>query len=142
MRIALLLALVAGSAHADLYRWVDPASGSVKFSSLPPSDPRVEPGVVRYNAPALPPKPVAVAPAASGPTAELESKWRTLLTELIGSLKRGDLAKGSDDLRQHLQAYEAVRSQLDRLDPAGAARRAAEAAVLVERLKQGATAAR
>ncbi len=38
MRIAALMAalLWATSAAADLYRWVDPETGSVKFSSYPP----------------------------------------------------------------------------------------------------------
>jgi hypothetical protein len=40
MRIAVALCLIllfrAGPAAADLYRWVDPESGSVKFSSYPP----------------------------------------------------------------------------------------------------------
>ena len=38
MRFALAVALLAwaGAAAADLYRWVDPDSGSVKFSSYPP----------------------------------------------------------------------------------------------------------
>ena len=38
MRSILLLAMLgwAGAAAADLYRWVDPESGSVKLSSYPP----------------------------------------------------------------------------------------------------------
>ena len=38
MRLALflLLAAIAIPAGADLYRWVDPDTGSVKFSSYPP----------------------------------------------------------------------------------------------------------
>ena len=38
MRLAVALAVMiwAGAAAADLYRWVDPESGSVKFSSYPP----------------------------------------------------------------------------------------------------------
>ncbi|OFZ87230.1 MAG: hypothetical protein A2W21_01775 [Betaproteobacteria bacterium RBG_16_66_20] len=40
MRIAFALLTVclfqAGPAAADLYRWVDPETGSVKFSSYPP----------------------------------------------------------------------------------------------------------
>jgi len=42
MRLALIIAtlfwtaLHSGTAAADLYRWVDPESGSVKFSSYPP----------------------------------------------------------------------------------------------------------
>jgi hypothetical protein len=34
--LLLLSLLFSGAAMADLYRWVDPQSGSVKFSSLPP----------------------------------------------------------------------------------------------------------
>jgi len=60
MRWILLAALAAPlPAHADLYRWVDPQSGSVKFSSVPPDwygdplregiAPRVE--VLRYRGP-------------------------------------------------------------------------------------------
>ena len=33
---AMLLCLWANPAAADLYRWVDPETGSVKFSSYPP----------------------------------------------------------------------------------------------------------
>ena len=37
LRVLLLAALLASqSAHADLYRWIDPASGSVKLSNVPP----------------------------------------------------------------------------------------------------------
>jgi len=42
MKLAIAFALLAwaaqfsGSAAADLYRWVDPETGSVKFSSYPP----------------------------------------------------------------------------------------------------------
>ena len=35
-KLAYCLLLAALPAHADLYRWVDPQSGSVKFSNLPP----------------------------------------------------------------------------------------------------------
>jgi len=34
--ICMMLLFRAGPAAADLYRWVDPESGSVKFSSYPP----------------------------------------------------------------------------------------------------------
>ena len=37
LRFLLLTCLFFGEvAHADLYRWVDPETGSVKFSSYPP----------------------------------------------------------------------------------------------------------
>jgi hypothetical protein len=36
-----------------------------------------------------------------------------------------------------MEAYEAVRAELDRLDPAGAARRRNESTSVLERLRQG-----
>ena len=38
MRLAVLIAILLCSGHAaaDLYRWVDPETGSVKYSSYPP----------------------------------------------------------------------------------------------------------
>ena len=139
MRFAWLMLAVVLPAHADLYRWVDPATGSVKFSSLPPTD-GSEADVVRYKEPAplpkpgapLPPKPAVAAPASS---AELEGRWRGLLTQLMG-LTPQDFTNGGTALRQQLEAYEAVRSELDRLDPGGASRRAAEATSMIERLRQ------
>lgn len=128
-------------AHADLYRWVDPDSGSVKLSSLPPSDPHIQAELVRYNAPPVPKAtPSASKPAAGAAAAldELQSRWNSLLTLLTG-LTPEDFKKGSDGLRQHLEAYEAVRVELDRLDPGGAARRQAQITTLLERLKQGLT---
>jgi hypothetical protein len=139
MRPIWLILLFPLSAHADLYRWIDPASGTVKLSSLPPSDPRIQAEIVRYNGPAATPKPPAPAtkPAAATPAiAELESRWHSILTQLTG-LTPQDFARGSEGLRQHMEAYESVRAELDRLDPAGVARRRAEAIGMMERLKQG-----
>ena len=38
MRLAVLIAILLCSGHAaaDLYRWIDPETGSVKYSSYPP----------------------------------------------------------------------------------------------------------
>jgi len=131
-----LLLLAPFAAQADLYRWIDPDTGSVKLSTLPPNDPRVQAEVVRYNAPP-PPRPAAAAvkPAASAP--ELETRWRALLSQLTG-VKPQDFDGGAEGLRRHMEAYDAVRAELDRQDPAGAARRrAAEQTSLIDRLKQG-----
>jgi len=81
MRWIFLAALIALPARADLYRWVDPQSGSVKFSSVPPDwhgdplregvAPRVE--VLRYQGPApakLPPTAAEKPPAAGAPASE------------------------------------------------------------------------
>ena len=40
LALSLILSLPA---HADLCRWVDPATGSIKFSSLPPPPKRAVP---------------------------------------------------------------------------------------------------
>jgi hypothetical protein len=60
-----MTALAAFPAHADLYRWIDRETGSVKFSSTPPpwygdpekqkNAPAVE--VIPYRAPGAPAKP-------------------------------------------------------------------------------------
>ncbi|HEY8067461.1 MAG TPA: DUF4124 domain-containing protein [Burkholderiales bacterium] len=45
LAVAVLLLLHAAPAAADLYRWIDPETGSVKFSSYPPpwyGDPAAE----------------------------------------------------------------------------------------------------
>jgi hypothetical protein len=126
---ALALALVlAAPAHADLYRWVDPDSGSVKFSTLPPADPRLPAEVVPYRAP----RRATAAPADSA--AALEQRWRAMVLQLA-SRSPQDMSRDRGALRAELEAYESLRAQLDRLDPAGASRRAAETGVLAERLR-------
>jgi hypothetical protein len=134
MLAAWLPVLVTLPAHADLYRWIDPDTGSVKLSSSPPADARVTAEVVPYRGPATAlPKPAAVAPKTA---LELEGRWRSLLAQLSG-LTTQDLANGGEGLRQRLEAYEAARAELDRQDPAGAARRATESAAVLEGLRQG-----
>jgi DNA-directed RNA polymerase specialized sigma54-like protein len=58
------------------------------------------------------------------------------MTRLTG-LTPQDFQRGGEGLKQHIEAYEAVRVELDRLDPAGVARRNAESTSLIERLRQG-----
>jgi len=75
MLVAVLLA--APGAQAQLYRWVDPATGSVKFSNAPPAwvrEERTGPAVemipslrAQPTKPEAPPKPVAAKPAAAAP---------------------------------------------------------------------------
>lgn len=144
LQLIALLGIACTPAHADLYRWVDPDTGSVSLSTLPPSDPRVHAELVPYRGAAAPPRPGASAgappkpappaePSASVP--ELEARLHELSSKLAAATPQ-DLAKNGDALRQQLVAYEVVRGQLDRLDPAGAQRRAAEATALIERLRQ------
>src|SRR5262245_62586926 len=126
--LLLVLALGAFPARADLYRWVDPASGSVKFSNTPPpwfgdpererSAPRVE--VIRERGAAALPKPAAPpegAAARATAVAALEARWFEL-AKLLASLPPGsDLSRAEPAARQQLEAYQALGAELDRLDP-------------------------
>ena len=140
MRALLLLLCFAAPAHADLYRWIDPETGSVKLSSVPPSDAGVNAEVVSYRAPAAP-KPAATAAVSKSSTAGnsiqvLETQWSEIMKQLTG-LTPQDFQRGGEGLKQHIEAYEAVRVELDRLDPAGAARRNAESTSVFDRLRRG-----
>ena len=116
---ALAFILLCSAAHADLYRWVDPETGSVKFSNNPPpwyergSGPAVE--RVPYDAP-------RAQPALSGPTAipELRARWREALLAL--SVQRSP---------ENARALAQVAAELDKLDPAGARRRSEETAAVL-----------
>ena len=128
MRVLALLLVLAAPAQADLYRWVDPASGSVKFSTLPPADPQLQTEVVPYRASKR------AVPDSAESVAALEARWRAMVLELAASAPR-DTGRDRGALRAEMEAYESLRAQLDRLDPGGARRRAAETGVLVERLR-------
>ena|SRR2546421_4639931 len=116
--------LAAGAAHADLYRWVDPETGAVKFSSVPPPSSQAGVELIPYRGGA-PPK------AAPASTPELEARWRIFLAEL-GQTR--DVARGGDALQKQLRAYDTLRAELDRVDPAGASRRLAEVQSVIQRL--------
>ena len=140
--VLLVLALGAFPAHADLYRWVDPATGSVKFSNSPPpwfgdpekerNAPRVE--VIRDRAPAALPKPAAAPPegaaARATAVAALESRWFELAQQFAALPPGTDLSRADPAVRQQLEAYHALGAELDRLDPSGSIRRRAAEAEL------------
>ena len=126
----------AAAAHADLYRWIDPQTGSVKLSSVPPpwqgerGAPAVEVLPSRAGPARLPGSKVA-APAASLPS--LEARWR----EALQSVARLAAGAGQADPRaaaQRLEAFRGLNEELDRVDPAGAARRSAEAQAVFQGL--------
>jgi hypothetical protein len=143
MRISILLVVfLAAPAQADLYRWIDPETGSVKISSMPPSDPTVSAQVVPFRAPAVPKPPTVAlemkppAAAATGDVGALQARFAEILQQLTG-VKPQDYGRAGEGIRQQIAAYEAVRIELDRLDPAGAARRQSESASVFDKLKQG-----
>jgi len=131
VRALALLLVLAAPAHADLYRWVDPDTGSVKFSSLPPANPELRAELLPYRGP-----PRQVIPVAAPESlAALEARWRALVLQLA-SRSPQNTGRDRGALLEELGTYEALRAELDRRDPAGAPRRAAETGALVERLRQ------
>ena len=111
--------MLGSAAHADLYRWVDPESGSVKFSSTPP------PWFERSGGPPVERIPFA-GPAAPPPANEgLQARWRELL-----------LAVSSQPTKERLEAFTALGAELDRVDPAGTARRREEFAATMRKIQK------
>jgi hypothetical protein len=140
MKAVFLLVALALPAHAELYRWIDPETGSVKYSNTPPYDSRVNAQVVPFKAPPAPPpaaKPAAMAqPPQPAALTALEARWSDLLGQLAG-LTPQDFRRAGDGIRQQLEAYGALSAELDRLDPAGSERRRTQSEGMLERLKRG-----
>ena len=145
--LVLLAALGAFPAHADLYRWVEPQSGSVKYANSPPpwfGDPEREhryPAVevIRYEpVPTTPAKPAATEP---GPSvrASLEARFASLLQFFQSLPRSSDFERTGAALQQQAEMYKAVSAELDRIDPSGAARRraAAQEVGILDQLRAG-----
>jgi hypothetical protein len=155
MRRALLFAVLCGcslGAAADLYRWVDPETGSIKYSSYPPpwyGDPareRGKPKVERIPAGyGAPPPAEADEPGKAGPApgtpafqlGSLDARRKTILQLLASLPQREDFARSGAGFQQHLLAYQAVTAEMDRLDPKGAAARRAESQPIIDKLREG-----
>jgi len=136
--LLLIAGLAAAPAHADLYRWIDPESGSVKYSSVAPSwygdggrgGPAVE--VVPSRATRIPAE-KSRDPSVSG----LEARWRAFLQAFATLAASSDLASAGRAIEQQLGAYQALVAELDRQDPGGTARRRAQEAAVMEKLQKG-----
>jgi hypothetical protein len=135
LALALLLPFVT---YADLFRWIDPETGSVKFSNSPPpwyGDPLRE-----RNSPAVEVLPFRQAgkPRSADPgqgssaVALLQARRR----ELLGALQRPDLQRGGENLQRQLEGLQAVSTELDRLDPKGAPERNLETQDALNKLRQ------
>ena len=130
-------------AYADLYRWVDPQSGSIKYSSSPPAwvlDGARGPAVQvipyrRQGAPAPAPAPEAAAATPSPLTAALDERRRSLLRELAAVPERPG-AERIAAIQEKLIDYESVVTELEERDPAGVARRRNEDAKTLGRLRE------
>ena len=124
-----LLFLCATAADADLYRWIDPESGSVKYSNVAPSGRAPAAEVVPYEPLGVARKPDQALVSA------LEARWLAFL-ESFSALTQSDFEKAGRGLAEQLQAYQALAAELDRLDPAGQKRRQAQEARVLEKLQK------
>ena len=142
----MIACLAAVPAHADLYRWVDPQTGSVKFSSYPPpwfGDQALEQNapateVIVYQMPGAAKPAVPVKPsAAASVLAALEARLAGLAQFFSALPSNQDFSRAGSGIQQQLEAYQALRAELDRIDPAGAARRRAQEVGVIETLRRG-----
>ena len=149
--LSVLLFFCARQAFADLYRWVDPETGSVKFSSYPPPwhgdplrerrAPKVEvipPMRTPVPAPAFAPAALP-GPESGGVLEKLNQVRRSIMQSMSVQPppRREDFARAGDGIKQQVDAYNAVSAELDKIDPGGAAARRAEGQPVLERLMQG-----
>ena len=140
--LAVVLGILAREALADLYRWVDPETGSVKFSSYPPpwfGDAEQEkraPKVEQIPARPVGPAGAQQAETARGPLEALDEQRKRVMQQIIALPAQRDFQRGGA-LKQQLDAYAAVTAEMDRLDPRGADKRRAEAQPLLDRLVEG-----
>ena len=124
---ALAFLLLCSAAHADLYRWVEPDSGSVKLSNTPPpwyergGGPAVE--RIPFAAPST--RPTATDPLAPASIGVLQARWREAL-----------LAVSSQQTKENMQALALASAELDKADPAGARRRQDEVSSIQRRTQR------
>ena len=113
---ALAFLLLCSAAHADLFRWVDPATGSVKYSNSPPawydsgSGPAVE--RVPFQGSGAQPPATPAADTAPDSVVQLRARWRDLLAVVA-----------AQPTPENARAFAQVAAELDRVDPGGASRR-------------------
>ncbi len=156
MRMACALLAVflfrAAPAGADLYRWVDPETGSVKFSSYPPPwyddpaqarrAPKVEHIPAGHDAVAKPgaetkPEPAAAPRDGARRLEALETRRRAMLQQLSKLPPQSAAGRGSPELQKQLEDYDELSDEIDELDPAGAAARRRETRPLIDRIMKG-----
>jgi hypothetical protein len=138
---------LGGVARADLYRWVDPDTGSVKYSSYPPpwygdeAKQRGAPKVERIPAGSdrtAKPEAAAGGPQDAARNFEVpEAQRKAMLQQMPAIAARGGTAGGVPALQKQLEAFAAVSEQLDKLNPEGAVARRVEAEAVLQKLIKG-----
>ncbi len=134
LAVAVLMVLWIAPCAADLYRWVDPETGSVKFSSYPPPwfndpakqrrAPKVEVIAPARTAPAFEPRPEADGAPVAPPAADVPRGDRHGLLKLLAqraaaliSSPPEAMGKAYIDLVEPLQQLEKLDRQFKSVDP-------------------------
>jgi len=146
MRIVLLGALLAAflgvafDAGAELYRWRDPQTGSIKYSSYPPpwygdesraaNAPKVEVLGSPSDGDAKAKAPDAMAEKVAEVIHFMEQRREQLLSRMTVARASAGFTPSNPAFRADLEAYRNVTRELDKFDPKGAsARRKSDARV-------------
>lgn len=141
--MAVLMSLWAASASGQLYRWVDPETGSVKFSSYPPpwfNDPAKQPRAPKVEviaptrtAPAFEPRPQpdrepAAPSAGDAPRGDRQGLLKLLAQRAAALISSPPAAMGKAyaDLAEPLQQLEKLDRQSKSVEPKDEATRLEE----------------
>jgi hypothetical protein len=147
MRFFFVLVLISSAtcspvALADLYRWVDPETGSVKFSSYPP--PWYGDEAKQRRAPKVELIPAGRDASTGSEAASLAQEsakrmesFETQRKSLLRQLAQPGAERGTQGLQKQLEAYSVLSEQMDKIDPTGAAARRAEMQVLIDKIVKG-----
>ncbi len=135
--LTVLFAVIASDAFAELYRWRDPQTGNIRYSSYPPpwygdesreaSAPKVEViGAQREGASRTPADEMAEKVAEV--IRFMEQRREQLLSRMTVARASAGFDPEDAAFKADLQAYRAVTRELDKFDPKGASlRRRADA---------------
>ena len=124
--IAVLMSFWAASASGQLYRWVDPETGSVKFSSYPPPwfndpakqprSPKVEVVAPARNAAAFEPRPHADGEPAAPPAGDAPRNDRQALLKLLAQRAAVLIASPPEAMGKAYAELAEPLQQLEKLD--------------------------
>jgi hypothetical protein len=151
MRIALVgvltvvLAGMTSDALAELYRWRDPQTGTIKYSSYPPpwygdetreaTAPKVEVLGERQGAGDADRKPAdEMAEKVAEVVHFMEQRREQLLSRMTVARASAGFDPADPAFKADVQAYRAVTRELDKFDPKGAAARRKSDAQLFQNL--------
>ena len=148
MRAIFLLAILgwAGAAAADLYRWVDPESGSVKISNAPPpwyGDPAKQRRAPKVQViPSGGKEPITPEPGEKlrdlGTVLEgLEARRKAMLLQFPPLVAQSGSEGGAQALQRHVDEYTKLADQIDKIYPQGAAARRGEMQMAMDKIVKG-----